>query len=96
MMLEFGYHGIPLIWFEYGFRLPMHPFHLEVYEALGCGIAQLAPNSLALVSGLIARCSELHIEPTLEMLFSIYRIKIFGSQLYLDKRDGVDSLCQDL
>lgn len=41
LMPEYGMHVIPFVYFEYGLRLPMHPFHLAVYEALGCGIAQL-------------------------------------------------------
>ena len=46
MILEPGLHVIPLLWFDFGFSLPMHPFFGVVYEALGCGIAQLSPNSL--------------------------------------------------
>lgn len=30
-----GRHVIPDIYFEYGFRLPMHPFYLFVFEAFG-------------------------------------------------------------
>lgn len=47
MMPECGMHGVPLIMFEYGLRLPMHPFLLAMYEAIGCGIAQLMPNAVA-------------------------------------------------
>lgn len=39
MIPEFGMQGIPLIMFEYGLRLPMSPFHLAMYETIGCGIA---------------------------------------------------------
>lgn len=39
IMPEFGMHGIPSIHFEYGHRLLMHPFHLTLYEAVGCKIA---------------------------------------------------------
>lgn len=41
MMPEYGMQGIPLILFEYGLRVPMHPFHLAMYEAIGCGVAYL-------------------------------------------------------
>lgn len=54
MMPEFGMHGIPLILFDYGLRLLMHPFHLAMYEAIRCGVAQLVPNIVAQVSGFIA------------------------------------------
>ena len=83
-----GLHAIPLLWFDFGFYLPMHPFFGVVYEALGCGIAQLSPNSLIQVSGVIARCAELNVLPSLELLFSIFRIKNSGGQLYLDKKAG--------
>lgn len=53
MMPEYGMQGIPLILFEYGLRLPLHPFHLAIYEAIGCGIAQLVLNSVAQVRFLI-------------------------------------------
>lgn len=46
-MPEYGMHGIPFLYFEFGLRLPMHSFHLAIYEALGCGIAQVTPNSIA-------------------------------------------------
>lgn len=44
MMLEFGMHDIPWIWFEFGLTLPMHPFYQCMYEQIGCGGAQLSPN----------------------------------------------------
>ena len=88
MTPEPGLHAIPLLWFEFGFQLPMHPFFGVMYEALGCGIAQLSPNSLIQVSGVIARCAELNVLPSLELLFSVYRVKNYGGQLYLDKKAG--------
>ena len=88
MSPEPGLHVVPLLWFDFGFRLPMHPFFGVVYEALGCGIAQLSPNSLIQVSGVIARCAELNVLPSLELLFSIFRVKNSGGQLYLDKKAG--------
>lgn len=50
MMPEYGMQGVPLIMFDYGLRLHMHPFHLAMYEAFGCGIAQLVPNAVAQVA----------------------------------------------
>lgn len=46
-MPKFEMHRILLIYFEYGLRLSMHPFHLTVYKEVGCGVAQLTPNSVA-------------------------------------------------
>ena len=83
-----GVHAIPLLWFNFGFQLPMHPFFGVVYEALGYGITQLSPNSLIQVSGVIARCAELNVLPSLELLLSVYRVKNSGGQLYLDKKVG--------
>lgn len=51
MMPEYGMHGIPLILFDYRLRLPMYPFHLAIYEFIGCGVAQLVPNAMAQISG---------------------------------------------
>lgn len=47
MMPEYGMHRILLILFDYGLRLPMHPFHLAIYESIGCGMAQLVPKVVA-------------------------------------------------
>lgn len=88
LMLEYGMHRIPLIYFEYGLRLPMYPFHLAVYEALGCGITQLTPNSIAQMSGFVARCAELRRIPTLRLFFFHYGIKHASGQIYFDKRLG--------
>lgn len=46
-MPEFEMQGIPFVYFEYGLRLPLHPFHLDIYEALGCGVVQITPNFVA-------------------------------------------------
>ena len=81
-----GWQAIPLIFFELGFRLPMHPLFAAVYRVLGCGIAQLSPNAIAQISGVIARCRDLKKTPTVDLLLSIYRVKISGGQLYLDKK----------
>ena len=94
MTPEPGLHAIPTLWFDFGFRLPMHPFFSVMYEALGCGFAQLTPNSLIQVSGVIARCAELSVLPSLELIFSIYRAKDCGGQLYLDKKVGRTKLVE--
>ncbi|KAL8103781.1 hypothetical protein AgCh_028106 [Apium graveolens] len=38
MMPEFRMHGVAMIMFQFGLRLPMHPFFLTMYEAIGCGL----------------------------------------------------------
>ena len=81
-----GWQGVPLIFFDMGFRLPMHPLFAAVYRVLCCGIAQLAPNAIAQISGVIARCHDLEKIPTVDLLLSIYQFKSAGGQLYLDKK----------
>lgn len=46
MCLKPGRHAIPDLWFEYGLRLPMHPFFMIVLDTFKCGIGQLAPNAV--------------------------------------------------
>ena len=81
-----GWQAIPLLFFELGFRLPMHPLFSAVFEVLGCGIAQLSPNAVAQVTGVAARAHEIKEDPTLELLFSFFRVKNSSGQLYLDKK----------
>lgn len=81
-------HGIPLILFDYGLCLPMHPFHLTFYEAVGCGIAQLVPNVVAQISGFIALCVEKNMIPSLKPFLSIYGVRYHGGQVYVDTRNG--------
>lgn len=83
-----GWQAIPMIFFELGFRLPMHPLFSAVFEVLGCGIAQLSPNAVAQITGVAALAHELKEDPTLELLFSLFRVKNLGGQLYLDKKVG--------
>ncbi|KAK1380738.1 hypothetical protein POM88_027482 [Heracleum sosnowskyi] len=73
-MPEYGMHRILLIYFNYGFRLPMHPFFLVIFEAIGCGVAQMTPNVVAQISGFIARYVEVDRVPSLNLFFSIYSI----------------------
>lgn len=87
MMLEFGMQGIPLIMFYYGLRLPMSPFHLARYEAIGCGIAQLVPNAVAQISGFIELCDEKERIPSIRLFFSIYGIRYKNGQVYFDTRN---------
>lgn len=82
---EFGMHGIPKIHFEFGLRLPMHPFHLAVFEALGCGVAQIVPNSIAQMSGFVALCAEKNRVPELRLFFSLYGIRYSEGQVYFEK-----------
>lgn len=69
MIPEYGVHGIPLILFDYGLRLSMHPFYLAMYEAIGCGVAQLVPNVVAQVSRFIALCDEKDRIPSIRLFF---------------------------
>lgn len=41
MMPEFVMHGIPLILFDYGLRLPLYPFHLAMFEAIDVALLSL-------------------------------------------------------
>lgn len=83
-----GWQAVPSIFFTFGLRIPMHPFLPLLFEALGCGFAQLSPNSFAQVMGLIARCRDYKVMPSLELLFAIFRVKSIGGQVYLDKKSG--------
>lgn len=87
-MPEYGMQGIPMVHFELGLRLPMHPFHLAIFEAVGCGISQLTPNSMAQVSGFIARCAEMGYVPSIRLFLSIFGIKYSRGQVYFDKLTG--------
>ena len=64
-----GWQAIPLLFFELGFRLPMHPLFSAFLEALGCGIAQLTPNAVAQIVGVAARAHEMKEEPSTDLLF---------------------------
>lgn len=81
-----GLHAILDIYFEYGFRLPMHPIYLLVFEAFCCGLGQLVQTAILQINGVIARCRELGQFPTIDLLFSIFRVKSTGIQLYFDKK----------
>lgn len=59
---------------------------MTLYEALGCGISQLSPNTVWQVSGYIARCTEEEIEPELNHFMSIYRFKYCNGQIYTYKQ----------
>ncbi|KAL8090668.1 hypothetical protein AgCh_039923 [Apium graveolens] len=86
MMPEFGMHGVAMIMFQFGLRLPMHPFFLTMYEAIGCGLGQLTPNSIAQLSGFVALCCDKGRSPTLKLFFSIYGVRYYGGQVYFDSR----------
>lgn len=87
-MPQKGWQAIPLLFFELGFRLPMHPLFSALLELLGCGVAQLAPNAVVQVCGVIAQSFEKGKVPTIDLLLSIYRVKYAGGQFYLDKKPG--------
>ncbi|KAL8092535.1 hypothetical protein AgCh_034701 [Apium graveolens] len=84
MMPEYGMHGIPLILFHFGLQLPMHPFFLAMFEAIGCGVSQLTPNSLAQLSGFVALCCDRNLIPTFKLFFSIYAVRYHDGQVYFD------------
>lgn len=87
-MPQKGWQAIPLLFFELGFRLPMHPLFSALFELLGCGVAQLAPNAVVQICGVIAQSFEKKKVPSLDLLLSIYRVKYAGGQFYLDKKPG--------
>lgn len=64
----------------------MSPFHLAMYDAIGCGIAQLVPNVVAQISGCIALCDEKERIPSIKLFFSIYGIRYQNGQVYFDTR----------
>lgn len=67
----------------------MHPFYLFVFEAFGCGLSQLVPNVILQINGVISQCHELGQFPTIDLLFSIYRVKSTGVQLTLIRKKVV-------
>lgn len=66
----------------------MHLFFMTVLKTFDCGIGQLALNIVLQINGLIARCEEFRVLPTMELLLSIYRAKTTGVQVYFDKKPG--------
>lgn len=70
----------------------MHPFFEDILGALECGIRQLSPNLVLQISGFIARCHELNRYPTIDLFFSIYRLKSTGVQVYFDSRADYSKL----
>lgn len=91
-----GWKSIPDMIFMYGFRLPIHPFFMTVLKTFDCGIGQLAPNTILQINGLIAHCEELRVLPSMELLWSIYRVKTTGVQIYFDKKPGCVKLVMAL
>lgn len=87
-----GWQSIPDLWFLHGLCLPMHPSFEDVLGSLVCGIGQLSPNLVLQISGFIAHCHELNRYPTLNLFFSIYRLKSTGVQVYFDARAGYSKL----
>lgn len=64
----------------------MYPFHLAMYEAIGCGVAQLTPNYVAQVSGFIALCVEKKMVPSIRFFSSIYGVRYTCGQVFFDTR----------
>lgn len=91
-MPQEGWQAIPFIFFELGFRLPMHPVFAVLFKLLGCGIAQLSPNAVVQICGVIARSHDKGKIPTVDLLLSLYRVKYGSGQLYLDKKPGCTCL----
>lgn len=57
-------------------------------------MGQLAPNTVLQINGLIARCEVLGEYPSPKLLFSIYRAKTTGVQVYFDKRPRCSRLVE--
>lgn len=70
----------------------MHPFYFFILEAFGCGLGQLVPNRILQINGVIARCHELGQFSTIDLLFTLYRVKSIGVQFYFDKKEGCTKL----
>lgn len=70
----------------------MNPFFLRVLKLLNCGICQISPNLVLQLNGIIAHCSELGMEPTLDLFFSLYQLKSTGAQVYFDAKPGCPKL----
>lgn len=81
-----GWQAIPFLFFELGFRLPMHPLFAALLKLLGCGVAQLSPNAVVQICGVIAQSHDVGKVPTVDLLLSIFMVKYTGGQFYLDKK----------
>lgn len=64
-----GCQAIPDVYFEYGLRLPLHPFFRFVFQVLSCSLSQLVPNIVLQNNEVIARCHELDQFPSLDLFF---------------------------
>lgn len=80
------------MYFEYGLRLPLHPFFHFVLQILGCGLSQLVSNTVLQINGVIARCHKLHQFPNLDLFF--FPILSTGIQFYIDKKKGCKRLVE--
>lgn len=72
--------GIPLEHFRAGLRLPLHRFFYTLFADMKLALGQLGPNSIRKICAFIARCSELGLEPTLSLFWSLHRLQ--GSRDY--------------
>ncbi|KAK1382822.1 hypothetical protein POM88_020557 [Heracleum sosnowskyi] len=67
--------GIPLEHFRAGLRLPMHRFFHTLMVDMRLGLGQLGPNSIRKICAFIARCTELGLEPTLTLFWSLHSLQ---------------------
>lgn len=70
----------------------MHPFFMLVLQALNYGIGHNSPNQVLQINGMIAWCNELVGEPSLDLFFSLYRLKSTGVKVYFDAKPGCTKL----
>ena len=75
------------MFFELGFRLPMHPLFAALLKLLGCGVAQLSPNAVVQICGVIAQSHDVGKVLTVDLLLSIFMVKYTGvSSIWIRSR----------
>lgn len=67
--------GIPLDHFRAGLRLPLHRFIHSLLVGMRLGIGQIGPNSIRKICAFVARCTELNLEPTLSLFWSLHKLQ---------------------
>jgi hypothetical protein len=60
---------------EFGYRLPFNDFEIGVFNHLRLAPSQLHPNSLAFLRAFEVVAAYLHIVPTLDLFFHLFRIQ---------------------
>lgn len=69
--------------FRLGFRLPLHPFGVELFRRSFLAPAQLHPNGWAQLTGFFVLCHKRGVSPTVDLLISFYRFRLGQSRYHL-------------